>query len=154
MEQPYSVDVDGAVLTGVAEPDTPLLWILREHGRTGTRYGCGAGLCGACTVWLDRTPVHSCDTPLWLAQGHAITTVEGLAADGPHRVQRAIIAAQAGQCGFCLSGITMRAAALVDSAGPDLSEDEIAQALDGHLCRCGVHRRVISAVLNAAADPA
>lgn len=149
MEEPYSIEVDGTVLSGTAEPDTPLLWLLREHGRTGTRFGCGAGLCGACTVWLDGAPVHSCDTPAWSVQGKAVTTVEGLTAAGPHPVQTALIDAQAGQCGFCLSGIVMRAAALVDS-GAVVDEHSVQSALEGHLCRCGAHPRITAAILTAA----
>ena len=149
MEEAYSLEVDGDTFTGTAEATTPLLWILREHGRTGTRFGCGAGLCGACTVWIDGVPVHSCDTPLWSAVGHRVTTVQGLAESGPHPVQRALIDAQAGQCGFCLSGIVMRAAALVNAHGTALDEATVKEALAGHLCRCGVHPRVVDAILAA-----
>lgn len=150
MEQAYSLEVNGVLVSGQADPQMPLLWLLREQGLTGTRYGCGAGLCGACTVWLDGTPVRSCDTPAWAAEGKRITTIEGLTAAGPHPVQRALIDHDAGQCGYCLSGIVMRAAALVDRLGPDITEADAALALEGHLCRCGVHRRVIESVLEAA----
>ena len=146
MEEDFSLEVDGTPVQVSALPQTPLLWILREHGYTSVRYGCGAGLCGACTVWLDGVPVHSCDTPMWSAAGRHVTTTAGLAAQGPHPVQQALIEAQAGQCGFCLSGMVMRAAALVDRSAGELSESEIASALEGHLCRCGVHRRVIAAI--------
>ncbi len=150
MEEPYSLIVNGEAVEGVADPDTALLWLLREHGLTGTRFGCGAGLCGACTVWVDGTPTHSCDTPAWSARGRRITTVEGLAADGPHPVQQALIEFQAGQCGYCLSGIVMRASALVDERGSALTRDEVAEVLAGHLCRCGAHQRIIAAILQAA----
>ena len=150
MEQAYSLEVNGVVLSGQADPRMPLLWLLRERGLTGTRYGCGAGLCGACTVWLDGTPVHSCDTPAWAAEGKRVTTIEGLTAAGPHPVQRALIDHEAGQCGYCLSGIVMRAAALVDRLGIDITEADVTAALEGHLCRCGVQRRVIESVLEAA----
>lgn len=152
MEEPYSIEVDNQILTGTAEPETALLWLLREHGRTGTRFGCGAGLCGACTVWIDGTPTHSCDTPVWSAQGHSVTTVQGLADAGPHPVQRALIDHQAGQCGYCLSGIVMRTAALVDEHGPNLTAEQVRVALDGHLCRCGAHPRIVAAVLQAAGE--
>lgn len=150
MEERFSLEVDGQEIEVTAAPDTPLLWVLREHGWTGTRYGCGAGLCGACTVWLDGQPVHSCDTPIWSVGSASVTTARGLGDDGPHPVQAALINAQAGQCGFCLSGIVMRAAALVDREGSTLTEDRIRAELDGHLCRCGVHPRIIAAVLQAA----
>lgn len=152
MEEPYSLEVDNQTLAGTAEPGTALLWLLREHGRTGTRFGCGAGLCGACTVWIDGTPAHSCDTPIWSAQGRTVTTVEGLTAAGPHPVQRALIEHQAGQCGYCLTGIVMRAAALVDEYGSSLQEHQVREALEGHLCRCGAHPRMIAAILQAASE--
>lgn len=133
------------------EPDTTLLMALRNHlGLTGTRFGCGLGLCGSCTVLVDGVPVHSCDTPLWAVEGKSITTVEGLGGpDGPHPVQRAFIAEQAAQCGYCVSGIVVRAAALLaDTPRPD--EARVRAALDDSLCRCGAHNRMVRAVLRAA----
>lgn len=136
--------------------DTPLLWVLRDRlGLTGTRYGCGVGSCGACTVWVDGQPTHSCDTPIWSAAGKSVVTVEGLTEAGPHPVQRRLIDGQAGQCGYCLSGIVMRAAALLDEAhaeGRHVEGDEVRAALDGHLCRCGAHNRIVDAVVSAGGE--
>ena len=134
-----------------AEPSTPLLYILRNDLQLkGTRFGCGEGHCGACTVLLDGKPLQSCDTPLWSAAGHEVTTVEGLAKDGaPHPVQEAFIAEQAAQCGYCINGIMMSAVALLER-NPDPGEAEIAAALNRNLCRCGTHVRILRAVGRAA----
>ncbi|WP_211284929.1 (2Fe-2S)-binding protein [Mycobacterium palustre] len=133
------------------EDDTPLLYALRNHlGLKGTRFGCGVGLCGACFVLVDGRPVYSCDTPLWSVAGKSIRTVEGLGSGGePHPVARELIAGQAAQCGYCMSGIVVAAAALLD-ANPDPTEAEVRAALDPNLCRCGSHNRVVAAVLRAA----
>jgi aerobic-type carbon monoxide dehydrogenase small subunit (CoxS/CutS family) len=143
-----AVDVDG-------DPDTPLLTVLRDDlGLVGTRFGCGQGLCGACSVRLDGVVVPSCQTPVWQAEGRSVTTVEGLSAGGsPHPVQRAILDRQAAQCGFCISGIVVRAAALLDEE-PDADAARVAETLDGHLCRSGTHRRIVDAVLAARELPA
>ena len=134
------------------EADTPLLYVLRNHlGLMGSRFGCGLGLCGACYVLVDGRAVYSCNTPIWSVQDKAITTVEGLAGGQPHPVARAIVAAQAAQCGYCMSGIVVAAAMLL-SENPDPSEEEVRAALDGNLCRCGAHNRVVRAVLAAAAE--
>jgi nicotinate dehydrogenase subunit A len=133
-----------------AEPDTPLLYVLRNHlGLMGTRFGCGLGLCGACTVLLDGHPVHSCDTPVWSVRDKSVTTVEGLANAGPPALSQAFVDEQAAQCGYCISGILVRAAALL-AGNPDPSEQEVRVALDGNLCRCGAHNRIVRAVLRAA----
>jgi nicotinate dehydrogenase subunit A len=134
-----------------AEDDTPLLYVLRNHlDLKGTRFGCGSGLCGACFVLADGRPIYSCDTPLWSMAEKSIRTVEGLSVDGePHPVARALIAAQAAQCGYCMSGIVVAAAALL-AANPDPTEAEVRTALDPNLCRCGSHNRVVRAVLSAA----
>jgi nicotinate dehydrogenase subunit A len=145
-----TLTVNGRGVTVTAGPDTPLLTVLREElGLLGSRFGCGMGACGACSVKLDGTVVPACDTPLWQAEGRAVTTVEGLTVDGrPHPVQQAVLDHQAAQCGFCISGIVVRAAALLDEhARPD--EAAVAAALDRHLCRCGVQRRIIDAVVSA-----
>lgn len=138
-----------------AEDDTPLLYVLRNHlGLKGTRFGCGLGLCGACFVLADGRPTYSCDVPLWSVADKSIRTVEGLSVDGePHPVARALIAGQAAQCGYCMSGIVVAAAALLDS-NPDPTEAEVRAALDPCLCRCGSHNRVVRAVLSAAAQMA
>lgn len=138
-----------------AEDDTPLLYVLRNHlGLKGTRFGCGVGLCGACFVLADGRPIYSCDTPLWSVAGKEIRTIEGLGADGePHPVARALIAGQAAQCGYCMSGIVVAAAALL-AANPDPTEAEVRAALDPNLCRCGSHNRVVRAVLAAASEMA
>ena len=124
-----------------------LLDVLRDAlGMKGTRFGCGANACGACHVLLDGRSVAACDTPLWAAQGHDITTVEGL----PLALREAFVAEQAAQCGYCSSGMLIAAAALLRSH-PHPSDAEVRQALDGHLCRCGAHNRIVRAVLRAAA---
>ena len=130
------------------EPETALLYVLRNHlGLAGTRFGCGEGLCGACLVLVDGQPRYSCDTPVSAVAGKPVTTVEGL---GPHPVAEAIVAGQAAQCGYCMSGIVVSAAALL-ADDDDPTEDEVRAALDRNLCRCGSHNRVVRAVLAAAA---
>ena len=138
-----------------AEPNAPLLYILRNDlGLKGSRFGCGTGHCGACTVLLDGNAVQSCDTPLWSAAGHEITTIEGLGnLTAPHPLQRAFIDEQAVQCGYCINGIIMAAAALL-AKKPKPTRDDIAQALDRHLCRCGTHVRVLRAIQRAAREMA
>ena len=144
------------VLNGVervveADPATPLLSVLRGTlGLTGSRFGCGAGQCGACNVLLDGRAVASCDTPLWAAAGKSVTTVEGLSMpERPHPLQEAFIVEQAMQCGYCVSGILVSAAALL-SRNSDPTEAEVREALDRNLCRCGSHNRMVRAVLRAA----
>ena len=136
-----------------ADPDTPLLSVLRSQlGLTGSHFGCGAGECGACTVLLDDHAINSCDTPLWSVADKTVTTIEGLgSADAPHALQRAFIAEQAMQCGYCLSGIMMSAAALLKKNTNPTTAD-IKAALDRNLCRCGSHNRIVRAVLRAAAE--
>ena len=154
MTPPVELSVNGALRQVGADPDTPLLDVLRgDLGLTGARFGCGMGLCGACVVLVDGRPVASCDTPLWAVAGKAVTTVEGLAdGDRLHAVQQAVLDGQAGQCGFCLSGMVVSAAALLaDQPQPD--EDAVAAALDRHLCRCGIQRRMIAAVVRAGREP-
>lgn len=148
-----SFEVNGSPVEVAGDPDTPLLSVLRDElGLVGTRFGCGQGLCGACFVRLGRVVVPACQTPLWQAEGCSVTTVEGLSTDDrPHPVQRAILDRQAAQCGFCISGIVVRAAALLDDE-PGADAARVAEALDGNLCRCGTHRRIVEAVL-AAREP-
>jgi nicotinate dehydrogenase subunit A len=146
-----NLTVNGSVRSVDAKPDTPLLYVLRnELGLVGSRFGCGSGQCGACFVLLDGRPIASCDMPVSFAEGKKIITVEGLGADGElHPVQRALIAEQAAQCAYCMSGIAVAAAALLETT-PKPTEQQVRQALDKHLCRCGSHNRVIRAVMKAA----
>src|SRR6185369_15114095 len=133
--------------------DTALLYVLRNHlGLTGTRFGCGLGLCGACLVLIDGRPAYSCDTPVWAVENRDVTTVEGLGASGrPHPAAQAIIDGQAAQCGYCISGVVISAAGLL-AVNDDPSEDEVRAALDRNLCRCGAHNRIVRAVLAAASS--
>jgi nicotinate dehydrogenase subunit A len=149
----FHLTVNGVERTVDAHPDTPLLTVLRNDlGLTGTRFGCGQGLCGACFVRMDGAVVASCDTPIWSAAGHAVVTVEGLA-DGAalHPVQRALLDTQAAQCGYCVSGVLVSAAALLER-DPYPDEGAVVAALDRNLCRCGVQRRMVQAVLRAAGE--
>jgi nicotinate dehydrogenase subunit A len=136
-----------------ADPDTPLLTILRgQLGMTGPHFGCGAGECGACNVIIGDRAVSSCDTPLWSVADKDVTTIEGLGdAQEPHPLQRAFIAEQALQCGYCVSGILMSAAALL-MRNPNPTSSDVRAALDRNLCRCGSHNRMVRAVLRAAAE--
>jgi len=138
-----------------ADPDTSLLDILRGPLRmTGTHFGCGANECGACNVMVGDFAVAACDTPLWSVAGKDVTTVEGLgSAERPHPLQRTFIAEQAMQCGYCIPGILVSAAALLRQ-NPDPTESEVRSALDRNLCRCGSHNRIVKAVLRAAAEMA
>lgn len=151
MEQTLKLRVNGVEREVRAEPATPLLYILRnDFGLKSVRFGCGEGHCGACTVLLDQKAVQSCDTPLWSAAGHEITTVEGLPTGGAlHPIQQAFLGEQAAQCGYCINGIMMSATALLER-NPDPSEAEIAAALERNLCRCGTHGRILRAIARAA----
>jgi nicotinate dehydrogenase subunit A len=145
--------LNGAETEIDADPDTPLLTALRgQLGMTGSHFGCGAGECGACMVLVDDRALTSCDMPLWSVTGKTITTIEGLGTpQAPHALQRAFIAEQALQCGYCLSGIMMSAAALLKQ-NTNPTSAEVKAALDRNLCRCGSHNRMIRAVLRAAAE--
>ena len=133
-----------------ADPNTPLLWVLRDMvGLTGTKYGCGIGQCGNCTVHVDGEAVRSCMTPISTVAGKKITTIEGLSPDGSHPVQKAWIEAQVAQCGYCQPGQIMTAAALL-AHNPKPSDEEIVKAMAGVLCRCGTYQRIILAVRRAA----
>jgi nicotinate dehydrogenase subunit A len=139
--------VNGQAQALRAAPASRLLDVLRDDlGLVGTRFGCGANQCGACHVLLDGRSVAACDTPLWACEGHAVTTVEGL----PAQLRDAFAAEQAAQCGYCSSGMLIAAAALLREQ-PRPSDAQVRQALDGHLCRCGAHNRIVRAVLRAAA---
>ena len=129
---------------------TPLLWVLREHiGMTGTKFGCGVAACGACTVHVDGQPVRSCATPVSLVASRSVTTIEGLSPDGTHPLQKAWIAEQVPQCGYCQSGQIMMAAALLAKNKKPTREQIIAH-MDGNLCRCGTYSRIIAAIQKAA----
>jgi len=147
------LNVNGSERSVEADPASSLLGVLRNQlGLTGTRYGCGANQCGACNVLIEGQAVAACDTPLWAAAGKKILTVEGLGTpERPHPLQRAFIAEQASQCGFCLSGILISAAALLER-NPNPSEVEVRAALDRNLCRCGTHNRIVRAVQRAAKE--
>lgn len=150
-QQSFQLQVNGQVRTVQADGNTPLLYVLRNDcGLTATRFGCGSGQCGSCHVLLEGVSVAACDTPLWAAAGKPVVTVEGLSVDGHlHPLQQAFIDEQAAQCGYCLSGILISAAALLAS-NPRPSEQEVQLALDKHLCRCGSHNRIVRAVLRVA----
>ena len=148
--------VNGERVSVAAGPKTPLLYILRNDlGLKGTRFGCGEGRCGACTVLIDGRAVQSCDVPLWSAVGKEITTIEGLGREGAwHPLQQAFIDEQAAQCGYCINGIIMTAKALLDRT-PHPAEREIRAALaERHLCRCGTHLRILRAIQRAASGRA
>src|ERR1043165_6343789 len=139
------VDVDAA-------PDSPLLWVLREDLQlTGTKFGCGLALCGACTVHLDGQPVRSCQTPLSAAAGNKVTTIEGLSANNSHPLQKAWIAHDVPQCGYCQSGQLMSAAALLKSNKNPSHADSDA-AMSGNICRCGTYQRIKAAIKTAATE--
>jgi nicotinate dehydrogenase subunit A len=147
----YGLTVNGHRVEVQADDDTTLLHVLRHDlGLAGPRFGCGVGLCGACFVLLDGNPAPACDTPMWSAAGRTVVTVEGLA-DGAalHPVQQAFLDEQAAQCGFCVSGILVSAAALL-AENPRPDEPAVLAALDRNLCRCGAQRRMVAAVLRAA----
>jgi isoquinoline 1-oxidoreductase subunit alpha len=132
------------------DPETPLLWVLRETlGLTGTKYGCGAGLCGACTVLLDGEPARSCQITAVQAVDRHVTTIEGLSTDRSHPLQQAWLAEQVPQCGYCQSGQLMTAAALL-AKNPDPSDADIDRAMAGNLCRCGTYPRIRRAIHRAA----
>lgn len=151
--QSFELTVNGRSVAVDAEDDASLLHVLRHQLRlAGPRFGCGVGLCGACFVLLDGNAAPACDTPMWSAAGRTVVTVEGLSTDGRlHAVQQAFLDEQAAQCGFCVSGVLISAAALLArTAEPE--EQAVIEALDRNLCRCGVQRRMVAAVLRAAAD--
>jgi aerobic-type carbon monoxide dehydrogenase small subunit (CoxS/CutS family) len=143
------ITVNNQVLDVDAAPDTPLLWVLRDHlGMTGTKYGCGMALCGACTVHVDGVAMRSCVLPLRMLEGKAVTTIEGLSKDRTHPVQRAWIELDVPQCGYCQSGQIMSAAALLRS-NPRPSDAEIDAAMAGNICRCGTYLRIRKAIHRA-----
>ena len=146
MANKYSLTVNGQKHEIESDPDTPLLYILRNDLKLkGTKFGCGCGVCGACTVIMDGLAIFSCDTPIWLSDDKKIETIEGISQDGIHPLQELLIDEQAGQCGYCLSGIIMKVKAITDD-DPTKSVDDIANELDRNLCRCGSQLRILNAV--------
>ena len=142
--------VNGTEHTLDVDPEMPILWVVRDLlGLTGTKYGCGEALCGACTVHLDGHAVRSCVTPVRRAEGKEITTIEGLSTDGSHPVQQAWLALRVPQCGFCQAGQIMTAAALL-AVVPKPNDDEIDASMAGNLCRCGTYPRIRAAIKQAA----
>ena len=148
---PTQLTVNGTVYSVRAATDTPLLYILRNDLKLkGVKFGCGVGMCGACTVMIDGLAARSCDVPLWSIAGKTIITIEGLAKAGvPHVLQQAFIDEQAAQCGYCTSGMIVAAAALL-KLHPHPDEHQIHMALEKNLCRCGSHVRIVRAVQRAA----
>ena len=141
------IEVNGVQRSVEAAPETPLLYVLRNDlGLPGTRFGCGSGQCGACFVLVDGRAMASCELPLSFVSGKKVTTIEGLG--GEHPVQKALERHQAAQCGYCMSGIVMSAVALFSQVKSP-SEEQVKQALDKNLCRCGSHNRVVKAILDA-----
>jgi isoquinoline 1-oxidoreductase alpha subunit len=144
------LNVNGHEREADVDPDTPLLWVLRETlGLTGTKFGCGMALCGACTVHLDGEAVRSCVTPVSRAEGKAVTTIEGLSADLSHPLQQAWIAEDVPQCGYCQSGQIMAAAVLLRE-NPRPTDEDIDDSMTGNICRCGTYQRIRRAIHRAA----
>lgn len=144
--------INGRALSVDATNDTPLLWVIREQlGMTGTKFGCGAGLCGACTVHVDGVAVRSCQTQVGDVGTKKVTTIEGLGEKGLHPVQKAWIAEQVPQCGYCQSGQIMQAASLL-SQNPNPTRGEIVEAMNGNICRCMTYPRIVKAIQRAAAE--
>jgi isoquinoline 1-oxidoreductase alpha subunit len=147
-----NLNINGRSMSVEAAPDTPLLWAIREQLQmTGTKFGCGAGLCGACTVHVNGEAVRSCQTSLSEVAGKKITTIEGLSAKGDHPLQKAWIAEQVPQCGYCQSGQIMQAAALL-SRNANPTREEVVAHMDGNLCRCMTYSRIQKAIMRAASE--
>jgi isoquinoline 1-oxidoreductase subunit alpha len=145
-----TITVNNRLVNVDAEADTPLLWVLRDHlGMTGTKFGCGMALCGACTVHIDGVATRSCVLPLSAVAGKSITTIEGLSLDRSHAVQKAWLEIDVPQCGYCQSGQIMSAAALLKST-PKPSDADIDAAMSGNICRCGTYPRIRKAIHRAA----
>jgi isoquinoline 1-oxidoreductase alpha subunit len=147
-----SFHINGRAVTVDADDDTPLLWVIRDVvGLTGTKFGCGIGMCGACTVHVGGRPTRSCITPLASVAGAKVTTIEGLDPEGRHPLQTAWIELQVPQCGYCQSGQIMQAAALL-AANKNPSRDDIVRHMDGNICRCGTYPRILRAIERAARE--
>ena len=143
-------EVNGKSVTTNSDPETPLLWVIRDELKLkGTKFGCGIAMCGACTVHLDGTAIRSCTAPVSIAAGRSVTTIEGLASDAGQALQKAWVAEQVPQCGYCQSGQIMQAADLL-STNPQPNDDDITQAMNGNLCRCMAYTRIRKAIKTAA----
>jgi isoquinoline 1-oxidoreductase alpha subunit len=147
-----SLTVNGKAVSVKAEPDAPLLWVIREHLKlTGTKFGCGVAQCGACTVHIDGAATRSCVTPVSAVAGKAVTTIEGLSANGDHPLQKAWIAEQVPQCGYCQSGQIMSAAELL-AQNKKPTREQIVEHMNGNICRCGTYPRIVRAIQRAARE--
>ncbi len=147
-----SITVNGQSRTVDVEPATPLLWVIRDNLQlTGTKFGCGMAQCGACTVHVDGEAVRACVTPVSTVAGKKVTTIEGLSPDGTHKLQKAWVAEQVPQCGYCQSGQIMQAATLL-AKKMNPSRDEIVRHMDGNICRCGTYQRIVKAIQRAAKE--
>ena len=148
----FTINVNNQSISVDVDPTTPLLWVLRDTiGLTGTKYGCGIGLCGICTVHVDDMAVRSCQLPVSAIGDKKITTIEGLSEDGNHPIQKAWISENVAQCGYCQPGQIMTAAALLKQ-NPNPSDAEIISTMSGTLCRCGTYPRIIKAIRRASGD--
>ena len=146
----YKLNINGKAQQVEADPSTPMLWVLRDHLKlVGTKYGCGIAQCGACTVHLNGTAVRSCQLPVSAVGDQKITTIEGLSEKGDHPIQKAWLAHDVPQCGYCQAGQIMTAAALLEK-NPNPSDEEIESAMNGNICRCGTYLRIKAAVKTAA----
>ena len=147
-----ALTINGKAATVEVEPDTPLLWVVREHLKlTGTKFGCGSGLCGSCTVHIDGKAMRSCQLPVAKVVGKKVTTIEGLSPTGTHALQKAFIAEQVPQCGYCQSGQIMQAAALL-ATNKKPTREQIVSHMDGNICRCGTYPRIVRAIQRAARE--
>jgi isoquinoline 1-oxidoreductase subunit alpha len=147
-----ALTINGKAAKVEADPDTPLLWVVREHLKlTGTKFGCGSGLCGACTVHIDGKAMRSCQISVSKVVGKKVTTIEGLSPNGTHALQKAWVAEQVPQCGYCQSGQIMQAAALL-ATNKKPTRDQIVAHMDGNICRCGTYPRIVKAIQRAAKE--
>ena len=153
MEETISFQLNGKKTDALVDPTETLLWVLRNHfGLTGTKYGCGMGFCGACTVLIDNVAERSCTIPVGDVKGKSVVTIEGLAANGElHPLQKAFVEHDALQCGYCTPGMIMNATGLL-LKNPSPSEDQIKEGMENNYCRCGAHVRIIAAVQTAALE--